>query len=135
MKRAQGREAPSVLAKAWWLAVLARGALACSSPSRFEGAPADASPSSAESAPPDAGASLESGADAEPGPLDGGSGRIAATMNDVSILFPLPSSAADIDNLLAPSATGAQGTLLPSALYSAMGPIFGSTEPGDGGPL
>jgi hypothetical protein len=53
---------------------------------------------------------------------------IAATMNDVSILFPLPSSGADIDNLLAPSATGSRGTLLPSALYASMGPITGSTE-------
>jgi hypothetical protein len=138
MKKAKGRGAPSLLAnraKIWWLAVLAPGALACSSASSLGGAPADASPSSAESAPPDVGAPLESGSDAEAGRLGDGSGRIAATMNDVSILFPLPSSVADIDDLLAPSATGAQGTLFPSALYSAMGPIFGSTEPGDGGPL
>jgi hypothetical protein len=50
----------------------------------------------------------------------GTSGPIAAAMNDVSILFPLPSSAADIDNLLPPSAAGDQGELLPGALYTAL---------------
>ncbi len=61
-------------------------------------------------------------------PSGDASGPILATMNDVSILFPLPTSAADIDNLLAPSATGTRGVLLPSAVYAATGPIFGSSE-------
>jgi hypothetical protein len=63
----------------------------------------------------------------EPPPSIDASGPIAATMNDVSVLFPLPSREADIDNLLAPSATGDQGVLLPSALYGSMGSITGST--------
>jgi hypothetical protein len=55
-----------------------------------------------------------------------GSNSMAIGMNDVSILFPLPANAADIDNLLGPAATGSLGTLLPSALYTATGPIGGS---------
>lgn len=56
-------------------------------------------------------------------------------MNDVSILFPLPSTADGSSDLLAPSASGARGPLLPSALYSTVGPITGSTpfSPPDGG--
>jgi hypothetical protein len=54
-------------------------------------------------------------------------------MNDVSILFPLPSSKADLDHLLAPSAAGSQGALVPSALYASMSPITGSTLTLDGG--
>jgi hypothetical protein len=61
------------------------------------------------------------------GLTDAATGPILAAMNDVSILFPLPSSAPDVDNLLAASARGAQGTLLPSALYASVGPIAGST--------
>jgi hypothetical protein len=53
-------------------------------------------------------------------------------MNDVSILFPLPSDAADIDNLLAASSSGAMGTLLPSKLYAKAGAISGSTLPDAG---
>jgi hypothetical protein len=44
----------------------------------------------------------------------------------VSILFPLPSGADEVDHLLAASSTGALGTLLPSELYSSVGPISGS---------
>jgi hypothetical protein len=54
-------------------------------------------------------------------------------MNDVSILFPLPSSEADIANLLAPSAAGDRGALVPSALYASAGSISGGTLAADGG--
>jgi hypothetical protein len=74
-------------------------------------------------------------APADAGPADAGaqdSGEapsgIGVTMNDVSVLFPLPSTQADIENLLAPSATGIQGVLLPSALYVLVGPIAGGTD-------
>jgi len=66
-------------------------------------------------------------------PSTDGSGPIAATMNDVSILFPLPASQGDLDKLLPPSASGDLGALLPSSLYASIGFISGSTFP-DGGP-
>jgi len=66
-------------------------------------------------------------------PLADASGPIAATMNDVSILFPLPSSASELDSLLAPTAAGSQGVLLPSSLYASMGTISGTTAGVDGG--
>jgi hypothetical protein len=59
-------------------------------------------------------------------------GTIAAAMNDVSILFPLPSIDEDIGNLLSASSAGARGSLLPSDLYASFGPLAGSTNP-DGG--
>jgi hypothetical protein len=62
--------------------------------------------------------------------LPDASGPIAATMNDVSVLFPLPATEADVGNLLAPSAAGTQGTLVPGALYASLG----STPGADGGP-
>ncbi len=54
-------------------------------------------------------------------------------MNDVSILFPLPSTGAEISTLLGPSSSGARGALLPAQLYAspAVGPISGSSPPGD----
>lgn len=76
----------------------------------------------------EAGPLLDSGGDGQIIPSVEASAGIAATMNDVSILFPLPSTAADINNLLAPSAIGAQGTLFPSALYASIGPITGTTD-------
>jgi hypothetical protein len=98
----------------------------------------------------DSGAPFDSGAsDAAllpdtPVPVDGtppdstvqgsdAAGAISATMNDVSILFPLPSSEAEIADLLGASSSGARGTLIPSALYSIVGPISGSTNV-DAGP-
>jgi hypothetical protein len=39
-------------------------------------------------------------------------------MNDVSVLFPLPTTQADINNLLVPSASGAKGVLVPADLYN-----------------
>ena len=54
-------------------------------------------------------------------------GPIEAQMNDVSILFPLPRTAADIGSLLAPSARGARGTLVPPALYASVAELPGST--------
>ncbi len=60
------------------------------------------------------------------GDVDPG-GPIAAQMNDVSILFPLPQTAADIGSLLAPSAAGARGTLVPQALYTNVAELPGST--------
>jgi hypothetical protein len=104
------------------ISAVAPGTVACSSASSLDGAHADASP------PLDSGSA--GAADHSSGDT---TGPIAASMNDVSILFPLPSSAADIDNLLAPSATGNRGALLPSALYAAIGPIAGSTDNSDGG--
>jgi hypothetical protein len=73
-----------------------------------------------------------SAAEAGVPPSTDASGPIAATMNDVSILFPLPLSQSDVDNLLPPSARGDLGTLVPSAVYSSMGFVAGSTFP-DGG--
>jgi hypothetical protein len=68
------------------------------------------------------------------GTADGGallsgdaSASMAAGMNDVSILFPMPTSIADIDNLLAPSTFGVGGPLFPSELYASLGSITGST--------
>lgn len=74
-------------------------------------------------------------ADSGPPPSLDASGAIPAQMNDVSILFPLPQSAADVDRLLAPSAAGDEGALLPSALYASIGPITGTTQTDDGGVL
>jgi len=70
--------------------------------------------------------------DAGPVDLDGGpnddGGVIAAQMNDVSILFPVVSDGgATSIGLLAASASGARGTLLPEALYQAVGTVIGST--------
>ena len=48
-------------------------------------------------------------------------------MNDVSIMFPLPQTATDIGSLLAPSATGARGILVPQALYTSVAELPGST--------
>jgi hypothetical protein len=139
-----------VLSAAWLPAVVAlAGEVGCSSAPRADGMHADAgallesgSPDGAD----DAGLSFDSGA-ADTGPsLDSGPGDagsldsgdasspMGATMNDVTILFPLPASAADIDRLLAPSATGARGALLPSALYASVGLISGTTDLTDGGP-
>jgi hypothetical protein len=64
----------------------------------------------------------------------GDGGPIAATMNDVSILFPLPCDAADLDTLLSASSSGARGTLLPGELYASIGPISGPS-PSDASPL
>ncbi len=60
---------------------------------------------------------------------DGGApaGPIAATMNDVSILFPLPQSHGEVAQLLSASACGARGQLLPSALFLNPDPITGTT--------
>ncbi len=131
---------PLVFAAAWLLAVAALGAVGCSSASPSDDAHADAAPSPSDTgrvdaSPPapdaadtDAGPSPESGlTDAGVAPSVDASGPIAATMNDVSILFPLPSSEADIQNLLAPSASGDRGALVPSALYTGAGPITGTT--------
>ena len=60
-------------------------------------------------------------------------GPVAAQMNDVSILFPLPSHYSDVDQLLPACATGPRGALLPASLYASVGPIHGSTFP-DAGP-
>lgn len=110
------------------LVAVALGAVGCSS-----------GPST-DAARDDAGPLLSDAAAAEGGPTDGGpppspdaSGPIAATMNDVSILFPLPSSEAGIANLLAPSAAGDRGPLVPSALYANAGTITGLTSAADGG--
>ena len=65
---------------------------------------------------------------ATPPPAADSGGPIAASMNDVSILFPFPSSVADIASLLPASASGARGPLFPSALYASVGPIAGSTS-------
>jgi hypothetical protein len=59
-------------------------------------------------------------------------GPIAAQMNDVSVLFPLPTTKVDIDNLLTASSTGARGPLVPKNLYASIGPIAGSS-PADAG--
>ncbi len=48
-------------------------------------------------------------------------GPIAATLNDVSILFPLPANAVDVGHLLPASSCGPRGTLLPSSLSSSAG--------------
>jgi hypothetical protein len=127
------------------LALAAVGAAGCSGGPTSDAARPDAGPlpesglTDARPAPSESGLT-----DAPPSP-DGGladtgvppslndSGPIAAAMNDVSILFPLPSSEADVDNLLSPSAAGDQGVLLPSALYSNAGPITGTTLVLDGG--
>jgi hypothetical protein len=58
------------------------------------------------------------------------SASITARMNDVSILFPLPTSAGDVDNLLSPSRMGLGGPLFPSGVYASMGFIEGSTPVG-----
>jgi hypothetical protein len=60
--------------------------------------------------------------------LSGDAASIAAGMNDVSILFPLPTTATDVDSLLAPSAIGLGGPLFPSGLYASLGFITGSTD-------
>ncbi len=61
------------------------------------------------------------------GPNDDG-GTIAAQMNDVSILFPIPTDGGVTRaGLLAASASGARGTLLPSNLYDAVGHVIGNT--------
>ena len=65
---------------------------------------------------------------AQPSNNPDGSASIPVTMNDVSILFPLPSSTGDIANLLSASSSGPRGTLIPSALYPMVGPISGSTK-------
>jgi hypothetical protein len=72
-----------------------------------------------------------------PAVADAGSSRrggpIAARMNDVSILFPLPSNDAEVARLLSASSRGARGALLPEALYTnrTVGPIAGSGVPND----
>jgi hypothetical protein len=80
----------------------------------------------------DAGDAADAGFDPDDpnrGDVDPG-GPIVAQMNDVSILFPLPQTAADIGSLLAPSATGARGTLVPQALYTSVAELPGSTITG-----
>jgi hypothetical protein len=54
------------------------------------------------------------------------SGPVAVEMSDISILFPLPSKASEIDGLLPASATGARGTLFPEALYDKVGHLIGT---------
>jgi hypothetical protein len=73
-----------------------------------------------------------SGSDAGPLVQDGGpnddGGTIAAQMNDVSILFPMATDGGVTRaGLLAASASGARGTLLPSNLYDAVGHVIGNT--------
>jgi hypothetical protein len=82
----------------------------------------------------DAGVMPDAGGHADSGPMTDldTSAPIPAKMNDVSILFPLPSSTADIANVLSASSSGARGTLIPNALYPIVGPISGSTNV-DGG--
>lgn len=41
-------------------------------------------------------------------------------MNDVSVLYPLATSASDIDNYLSPTSKGAGGPLLPSTIFDAI---------------
>ncbi len=48
-----------------------------------------------------------------------------AQMNDVSVLFPMPQVSAEANSLLAASATGKKGSLLPKALYA---PTLGFDE-------
>jgi len=93
---------------------------------------ADASPTedagNGSDAAHDSGTADAPRADTNPPPppsYDGG--PIAAAMNDVSILFPLPRDEADIDNLLSASSSGPLGTLLPSKLYRGVGLISGSS--------
>jgi hypothetical protein len=109
--------ARSIFAATSLLAVSALAAVGCTSASPSAGASTDAAIADAGSSPPS---------------VDG-SGPIAATMNDVSILFPLPANAADPDKLLLPSAVGDQGVLVPSALYASAGPITGTTLADDAG--
>jgi hypothetical protein len=77
----------------------------------------------------DAGDVVDAGFDPDDpnsGDVDPG-GPIAAQMNDVSIMFPLPQTAADIASLLAPSVVGSRGTLVPSSLYTTVAELPGST--------
>jgi hypothetical protein len=62
------------------------------------------------------------------GDVDPG-GPIAATLDDVSILFPLPVNEADRANLLSASSSGARGALLPEEAYTKAGSIGGSDIP------
>lgn len=68
------------------------------------------------------------------GKHEGGEGGAAPVepkelqLNDVSVLFPLPETPAEVKTgLLAVSTSGARGKLLPEALYTAVGPIAGTS--------
>jgi hypothetical protein len=126
-----------ILAAAVSMSVAALGGASCSSASSDD-ARVDAGRSSSDGGITDARPPSESGlADAPHQTADGSGPNLAAdgsvpvTMNDVSILFPLPTTKADVDNLLAATATGDRGPLLPDPLYLSTGMIQGSTTPID----
>ena len=76
------------------------------------------------------------------GPTDSGSQDFDAgvwdggmlQLNDVSVLFPLATSTAELSSSLKASATGARGVLLGASLYDSIGHLSGSTgNPPPGG--
>jgi len=133
------RQGPLVLASAWLLTVSAFGSSACSGHGKLRDTSAEAAPPPGQQASDDAGVRLpadaeagappgaqtDAGPDEEAGvalPVDAADEPVPSTvarMNDVSILFPLPASGDDLGLLLAPSATGSRGVLLPSDLYAS----------------
>ncbi len=77
--------------------------------------------------PSDASISLFDGSSA----YDGGSNTSTRglSMNEVSILFPLPATTADRDVLLSASASGVGGPLVPRALYDRATPLLTALMP------
>jgi len=126
-----------IAAAAGSMSVAVLGGASCSSASSDD-ARLDAGMPSSDGGIVDANPPRESGLADAPhktadgsGPIPGPDGSVPVTMNDVSILFPLPTTQADVENLLAAKATGDRGPLLPYPLYSSMGMIQGSTTPLD----
>jgi hypothetical protein len=99
-------------------------ALACSADHHSTPAPEDGGVADAARPDIDSSDGDSSTPDGDSSTPDGG--RSDAQMNDLSILFPLGHSQADIDSgHLSLSSSGARGALLPAAVYKTIGPISG----------
>lgn len=79
--------------------------------------------------PSDASASSADAANISPHADGGVASPRTLKQNEVSVLFPLPSSSADVAAQLAPDTAGAGGPLVPRALYDRSAPLLTALTP------